>query len=298
MHALSRHRSGTRGAPAQLDGDASAAAEPVHAPGDGDGRKPLSRWRRRVNGSWLEDIAVRLKTLDVFNSIVVFGSALLLSALPLVIILSALAEERVDDDLSRHIGVDRHGAAIIAGLFRKPPAQSAGPIVLGLLVAAAGTMAFVKGLQVTYEDVFEQPHRGWRDLPRFVVWVAVLLGALLSEGHFGGSLQSAAGPVARGLVSFVLVALFFLWSMHFLLVGRMSWGSLVRPALVSSALWLGLAIVSSVYFSSAVVTEHRLFGTIGVVFVLLTWFIAVGAVLVLGAVVGAVWQRRSGGPAV
>jgi membrane protein len=63
-------------------------------------------------------------------------------------------------------------------------------------------------------------------------------------------------------------------------------------------LWVGLAIVSSVYFSSAVITEHRLFGTIGVVFVLLTWFIAVGAIVVLGAVLGAVWQRRHGGPPV
>jgi membrane protein len=264
LHVLSRESSGTRGAPAQIEGDASAAAEPARPTCDDDGPKSLSRWPRRVGGSWLEEVAVRLKALDAFNSIVVFGAAFLLSALPLVIISSALAQERVDDDLSRHIGVDRRGAAIIADLFRKRPTQSAGPIVLSLLVAVAGTMAVVKSLQVTYEDVFEQSHRGWRDLPRFGVWVTVLLGALVTEGHFGGPLRSAAGPVARGLVSFALITVFFLWSMHFLLVGRMTWRSLVRPALVSSVLWVGLTIVSSVYFSSAVITEHRLFGTIGV----------------------------------
>jgi len=40
--------------------------------------------------------------------------------------------------------------------------------------------------------------------------------------------------------------------------------------------------------------DSRLYGTIGVVFTLLTWFIAIGAVIMLGALVGATWDQRKG----
>jgi len=51
-------------------------------------------------------------------------------------------------------------------------------------------------------------------------------------------------------------------------------------------------VFSSVCFSSAIISGSRLYGTIGVVFTLLTWFIAIGAVIVPGAVAGATWDQR------
>jgi membrane protein len=62
---------------------------------------------------------------------------------------------------------------------------------------------------------------------------------------------------------------------------------------VTTALfWIGLGVFSSFYFSSTIISDNKLYGTVGVVFDLVTWFIAVGAVLMLGAVVGAVWEDR------
>jgi Virulence factor BrkB len=84
------------------------------------------------------------------------------------------------------------------------------------------------------------------------------------------------------------------WTMHFLLAGRASWHALIRPALVTAVLWLALAVFSSISLSSSIVSDSKLYGTIGVVFTLLTWFILVATVLVLGAAFGAVWQKRKG----
>jgi membrane protein len=249
--------------------------------------------RRHLRGSSIAELAARLKALDFGNAIVLFGAALLLSVLPLIILLSSLADERIDDDLSRHLGLDSRGAHIVRGLFRTTPSHSAGSIVLGLLIAFAGTMAVASSLQRIYVVVFGQQQRGWRDLPRFVIWVAGLLLAVTGAAAYDNPLRQAVGPVARALVSFVLVMLFIWWTMHFLLAGQVPWRQLIRPAFVTSLLWLGLALFSSVYFSSAIISEHRLYGTIGVVFILLTWFIAIGAVVVLGAAWGAVWQDRA-----
>jgi membrane protein len=248
--------------------------------------------RRRYDGSWIQGLAERLTALDFGNWIILFGASLLLTVLPLVILLSSLANERIDDDLSRHIGLNRQGAGIVEGLFRKTPTHSAAPIVLGLVIAFAGSVAVAKSLQIIYERAFDQDVHGWRDFPRFVVWIAVMFGVLIAEGSYDTPIRAAAGVVLRDVVSFLVVSIFFGWTIHFLLNGRVSWRRVVRPAVITALLWLGLALFSSVYFSSAIISEHRLYGTIGVIFVLLTWFIAMGAVLVLGAACGAEWQAR------
>src|SRR3984885_5625704 len=67
-----------------------------------------------------------------------------------------------------------------------------------------------------------------------------------------------------------------------------------RPPLVTALLWIALALFSSISLSSSIVSDRKLYGTIGVVFTLLTWFILVAAVVVLGAALGAVWQHRRG----
>jgi membrane protein len=255
-------------------------------------RRAYDAARRRYEESWVQDLAKRLAALDFGNWIVLFGASLLLAVLPLIILLGAIANERIDDDLSRHIGLNAKGARIIAGLFRTTPAHSASPIVLGVLVGLAGTMAVAGSLQVIYERVFDQDHRGWHDFPRFLAWTVVLFALLIAEGSYDGPLRKLAGAVVRDFASFALLAIFFAWTMHFLLAGGVPWRRLVRPALLSALFWLGLALVSSIYFSSAMVSENRLYGTIGVMFVLVTWFIAIGAVILLGAACGVVWDER------
>jgi len=256
-------------------------------------RRSLGATRARFTGSWVEDLALRLKALDIVSSITLFGASVLLSALPLIVILSSLASHRIDTDLSRHIGLDAQGARIVKNLFRASPVHSAGPVVSGLIVGLAGTVAAVSGLQVIYERAFGQQHRGLRDSPRLLLWAAAALGVLILEGIADTSVRAAVGPVIMRLLGFGATTIFFWWTMHFLLAGRVPWRNLIRPALLTALFWLGLALFSSLYFSSAVVTDSRLYGEVGAVFSFLIWFIAIGAVLALGAAGGAVWQERA-----
>ncbi len=255
-------------------------------------RRIVSAARGRFEGSAAQDFLRRLGALDFANSIMLFGASLLLSVLPFIILLSSLANHRIDTDLSRHIGLDNQGARIVGQLFRSSPTHSAAQVVTALILAAVGTMAVAGSLQVIYERVFGQQHRGWRDVLRFVTWIGVLFGVLVAESVISGPVHAAGGPVAQGLVSYAGTIAFFLWTMHFLLAGRVPWRRLIRAAIVTALLWAGLEVFSSVYFSSAIISDSRLYGTIGVVFTLLTWFIAIGAVIVLGAVGGATWDQR------
>jgi membrane protein len=250
--------------------------------------------RGRYEGSPAQSFLRRLAALDFVDSIILFGSALLISVLPFVILLSSLANHRIDTDLSRHIGLDRQGSLIVSQLFRSSPAHSAAAIVAALILATAGTISVASSLQVIYERVFDQQHRGWKDVPRFVTWAGVLFGVLVADSVISGPVRSAAGPAVQGLITYAGVAGFFWWTMHFLLAGQLSWPVLLRPALVTALFWVGLELLSSIYFSASIVSDSRLYGTIGVVFSLMVWFIAIGAVIVLGAVTGATWNQHKG----
>jgi len=255
-------------------------------------RRLIVAARGRLQGSFVQDFAARLKALDFVTWIVVFGASLMFSVLPLIILLSALADHRVDVDVTRHLGLNSQGAQIIRGLFHYSPTRPLSSIITAIIIGFAGTLVVAGSLQTLYERVFEQEHRGWRDVGRFVVWIIILGCALTVEAILDGPVRTNAGPLVRSLLSLVGAMLFFAWTMHFLLAGRMPWRRLLRPAVATALAWLGLGVFSSIYFSSTIVSDTKIYGTIGAVFTLLTWFIAIGAIIFLGAVAGATWQGR------
>jgi len=219
------------------------------APVPPDGRTRAGRsgqWfsaaRARYENSWIRDVVTQLRALDFVDWTLIFAAELLWSALPFIILLSSLANHRIDDDLSRHIGLNSQGAEIVKGLFRNSPSHSVVPIADGLV---------------------NRPER------------------------------RAAGPVVQTLTTFVVATVFFCWTMHFLLDGRVPWRLFVRPALLTAILWVALGFFSSLYFSSVIIDDSKTYGAIGVVFTFLTWFILIGSVVVLGAAAGAVWQQRT-----
>ena len=72
--------------------------------------------------------------------------------------------------------------------------------------------------------------------------------------------------MAQGLVTYAGTAAFAWWTMNFLLAGRVPWRRLLAAAVLTALVWIGLGLFSSVYFSSAIISDSRQYGTIGVVF--------------------------------
>src|SRR5690349_11472955 len=107
------------------------AVEPVDPLPRPSARERVTAVRARYESSWAGEIGHQLKALDFVNWITMFGAALLWSALPLIILLSSFADEKVDDDISRHIGLNHHGAQIVHTLFRGTPSHAVEPVVTG-----------------------------------------------------------------------------------------------------------------------------------------------------------------------
>jgi hypothetical protein len=70
-------------------------------------------------------------------------------------------------------------------------------ILTGLLFSFAGIIAVVGSLQVVYERAFDQKHRGWRDLPRRLVCVIILLAVLTIDGASTSPSATLSAPSAK-----------------------------------------------------------------------------------------------------
>jgi membrane protein len=252
----------------------------------------LDAGRNWYDGSIAKDFVVRLKDVDFVKSVTLFGAVFLLSALPFTILISSFANRRIEDDLTSHLGLNARAARIVSRLFETSSQHSTSAIVVAVILTLAGTIGAASCVQEVYERIFRQPP-GHGNLPRQLVWIAALCGWLaLDEAVSVATHGMPAGTALDGLTVFCATVLFFTWSMHFLLRGHRPWRTLVVPALATAVFWLGLEGFAAIYFSATITSDSRLYGNVGVVFSLLTWFIAIAAVVSLGALVGDVLQQR------
>jgi len=269
------------------------AAEPGPAPSRAARSKALAWARDRFEGSLAQSFLTRLKILDFANQAMLFGAGLLVSLLPLVILLSAFASQRIDDDISLRLGLDRRAAGIMDHLFTAAPATLNAATATSLIFLVFGMVAVTSSLQQIYEKVFGQDHRGMQDLGRLLAWIVALGAAVVAESLAERPVSTVAGGGwLAPLVTVGIVTPFFWWTMHFLLAGRVPWRTLLPSAIITGVLYGGLGAFSKFYFSGTIISDSKTYGTIGAIFSIMTWFIAIGAVIILGAVAGAVWADR------
>jgi hypothetical protein len=115
-----------------------------------------------------------------------FGGGLLVSLLPFLILLSAFASSRIDDDIALRLGLDRRASGIVSHLFTSSPASLNVATATSLVFVAAGTLAVAGSLQQIYEKVFHQDHRGLRGLYRLLIWTLVLCLVVAAEAWSAG----------------------------------------------------------------------------------------------------------------
>src|SRR5262249_25100091 len=68
---------------------------------------------------------------------------------------------------------------------------------------------------------------------------------------------------------------------------------LLPSAVITGIFYGGLGVFSRFYFLDTIISDSKTYGTIGAIFGIMTWLIAIGAALILGAVGGVVWEERT-----
>ncbi|MGW8766327.1 YhjD/YihY/BrkB family envelope integrity protein [Streptomyces sp. NPDC055815] len=254
-------------------------------------RRAADWGRGKYTGSWADSLWRRLGAVDFISQAMVLAATLLLCAVPFFLIVTALAGRSAASALSQRMGLSEQAAADVGELFASSSAISAAVTGLSWVFFVLAGLAGAKAVQQLYQRVFDVRARGVADSVRALVWLALVVGALFAVSAVGPGLR-ASGPVLFWITHFVASIGFFWLSMRFLLAGEIAWRGLLPCAVATGVCWVGMMAVFSVIFSGLIVSYDQRYGLIGTVFAFMSFFIAIGVVLVLGAALGLVWTEH------
>ena len=256
-------------------------------------RRRMRSLKDTYEGSSAEHLWSRLNALDFINKGMLFAAVLLLCFFPFIIVANALAGQSAVTGLVRHLGLNQEAAKDVSGLFTSSSATSNAVTGTAYLFFLLGGIAAAAAVQDLYERSFELEAGGLKDIFRRFVWLVGTVGWVSLVALVGPWLHNAVGLWFVAILGFVTVTLYWWLTMWFLLSARVSWRPLLPSAVATALFWVGMEIVFSFIFSGTVISDDKKYGPIGVVFALMSWLIAIGVVIILGAVVGLVWRERN-----
>jgi membrane protein len=239
-----------------------------------------------------EHVWTRLNAMDFINKGMLFAAVLLLCFFPFLIVANALVGRSAATGMVRRFGLNHEAATDVTKVFAPAHATSSAISGVGYVLFVLGGIAAATAVQDLYERSFGLASRGLKDMPRQAAWLVVLVGCAALAGWVGPSIGDAGGPVLQGLIGFVFLVGFWWFTMWILLARRVHPRDIVPSAVATALFWVGMDLVFRFTFSDSVISDYNKYGAIGVVFAFMSWLIAIGVVIILGAIVGLVWRER------
>jgi membrane protein len=209
-----------------------------------------------------------------------------------MIVLQALAGRSAATGLSRRLGLSHSAADAVSHVVTSPSATSGAVSGASYVFLLLSGLAGATAVQELYERAFELPGRGRRDTPRRLLWLVFVVGASALTAQLSPWLHSVGGPVFLAAVALITSIGFWWLTMRLLLGGRRTWSQLFPAAVATGVCWLGMTVVFRLTMSDTITSDYRKYGAIGVVFAIMSYLIAIGVVIIIGAVFGVVWRER------
>jgi membrane protein len=243
----------------------------------------------------------KLNAVDFMNSSLQFAALAVVVLFPFLITVSAESGGDARHALIARLGLDRQAARDVNELMSSGSHSVTTLSIVGAIVVLLGAMGIASTLQVWYQRVYDQPPAQtlWRQLANRLLWLGGLTGYLTVQDFSFIQLRQFGGArVPIYAATFILAIAFYWWTAHVLLLGRVAWRRLFPTGVATAVCVTGLGVFSAIVFSPQIVSSHADYGSIGVVMVLLSYLIALGVCIHLGAVAGRMWdERRSRPPA-
>jgi len=260
-----------------------------------------SAWRRgdaavkRFGDSTAGDVWDRLSSVDFMNQALLLAAVMLLWLFPNLIFLAAVTGRDFAQSVSEHMGLNAQATQSVEGLFKASSSSTVASVgaIVWLVFAVLATVAVIQSL---WHTIWGLEKRGyWSETWSQLLWGIGALGISAAVSYIQLEVNKVH-PFLAALISVAALSVFFWLGMHLLLGRRIPLGDLIIPAVVTALFFLGLGAFSAAFLSDAVISNDKEYGPIGVIFIIMTWLLAVGVVFILGPVVGVAiqerWQRR------
>jgi len=254
-------------------------------------RRGIEVGKQKYSGSSADALWKRLNSADFLNQGMIFAGTMLLCAFPFLIVADSVAGKSAASTLARRLGLNRQAADDVGHLFTSSHTTVASVTGFAWVFLILSGFAVAASLQGLYQRIFGLDSRTTRDMPRALIWLVLVVAWFYGVGLVAPRVR-AAGPAVFAIVGLVAFTCFWWPTMWLLLAGRVPWRTLLPSALATGVFYLGMDAVFALVFSGMVTSNDKKYGPIGVVFSLMSYLIAIGVVIILGAVTGLVWQDR------
>jgi membrane protein len=263
-------------------------------------------WDRSLGGHGLR----RIRELDLDTHALALCAQQVLCVAPLIVAVSALLQRTshhgIAPVMARFFGLHDNSADAVERLFgRSSPSISTQALILGAITAVVFCTSVAAVQQRAFEMIWTLPRvRSIRSYIRQLVWtpaLALFCGAMLltgrSVGHWSDARHPHSGAWSATLLQGVLVFLFYWWTQHWLLGGRVTWRALRPGALAVSVLTTLMVRVSREIVPPQISWQVHAYGLVGGVFVLSVWLMVLSALIFGGVLIGALITERRTDPA-
>jgi membrane protein len=272
-------------------------------------RRPSARRRIAAGRAWWENSLGghgyrRVRELDLDTHALALCAQQVLCTAPLIVAVSAVLQRLTGKGagyfMTRFFGLYGDSADDVTRLFRRTaPTISTFTLVFAMITALVFTTSVASVQQRAFELIWTLPRIiSIRSYCRQLAWT-IMLGiyslGMLGLGRVGRILDQHIGrpgltciAVVQGVVTF----LFYWWSQHWLLAGRVNWRALLPGALCVGVGTTVLFRLTRVFMPGQVSWQVHAYGLIGGVFVLSVWLMILSVVIFGGVLIGALITER------
>lgn len=252
-------------------------------------------------------LVTHLVSVNVLDSATRLAAQTFLTAVPLLFVVAAVAPQSVRDhladSLSDAFGLTGSSKSQLQQVFDEGDTtdlrQTTG-VVGGLMVLISAT-ACSRATQRLCQRAWSLPKTGARTAAwRWIVWLPVWLVMIGVQGVLRDGF--GLGPWLGVPLLLVADTALWWWTQHLLLAARVPWRALLPGALLTGVALTLLTSAAHLYVPRALNQSLQRYGSLGAVFTLLSWLIALCVAIALCITAGAVVAqepgvaRRLGGP--
>jgi membrane protein len=249
------------------------------------------RTRARLDTTTAGRISRRVVEIDLMHQALILAALTLMLLIPLLVSLAAVFPLGAPDGsvpvFSHRLGLSDAATRDLQQLFPSRDRVRGDTTWLGVVLSLLSAFTWPIALQRGYELAWRQPTLGLRGIWRPLVWLLGFIALIAVVSVTDRWVSGWVGVLVTAIAGLVLVTAWAWWSQHLLLGGRVGWRELLPGAVLIGVGLVGLRLFSDAFMSEAITTHYARYGPLGIVFMLLSWFIAFSVILLGGALLGA-----------
>ena len=250
----------------------------------------LDRVRTSTPGTYWN----RLNAVDFMTSATQFSALAIQCLIPVLLIVATETGHDIRQTLASRMGLNPQSTKDLDKLISSGHHAVVGLNIIGIAFLVFGGIGIASTLEGWYERVYglPRPHRPMvQYLIRFV-WVIAFIVYYASQEFVVRQIGGVDDQVPVFIVAFFVALVFYSCTIFVLLQGRLRLRTVIPGGVATAFCVTGLSVFSYLFFSSYLISNYNDYGGIGVVMVVLSYFIGLGVCIHLGAMFGSMWNER------